>query len=79
MTRPLPNKGEPLTPQQDRVMAELAKGLQAKEIAWDMKLSRRTVETHIQCAKAKLGARNIVQAAVIYTLASKDLKPTCGT
>lgn len=62
----------PLTPRQTEVMREICKGKIGKEIGRDMGVSTRTVETHIQLAKRALGARNIVQAAVLFS----KLEPT---
>lgn len=62
-----PSTCHPLTPRQAEVMREICKGKIGKEIGRDMGLSTRTVETHIQLAKRALGARNIVQAAVLFS------------
>ncbi len=60
-------KAAGLTPRQTEVMREICRGKIGKEIAGEMGVSTRTVETHIQLAKRALGARNIVQAAVIFS------------
>lgn len=58
---------KPLSPRQTEVMREVCRGKIGKEIANEMGVSRRTVESHIQLAKRALGARNIVQAAVMFS------------
>lgn len=57
-----------LSPRQVQIMRALCRGLGAKEIAGELGIGTRTVEAHIQVAKTRLGARNIVKAAVKFTL-----------
>lgn len=57
-----------LSPRQVQIMRALCRGLGAKEIADELGIGTRTIEAHIQVAKTRLGARNIVQAAVKFTL-----------
>lgn len=64
----------PLTPRQTEVMREICQGKIGKEIANEMGVSTRTVETHIQLAKRALGARNIVQAAVMFSKHNDKLR-----
>lgn len=54
-----------LTKRQREVLRGLCSGLVGKEIAREMKLSVRTVETHIQELKRNIGARNIAHATFI--------------
>lgn len=57
-----------LSPRQVQIMRALCRGLGAKEIADELGIGTRTIEAHIQVAKLRLGARNIVQAAVKFSL-----------
>lgn len=56
---------KPLTPRQLQVLRGLCAGLVGKEIAAQMGLGVRTIESHIQGAKRSLGARNIAHATFI--------------
>lgn len=56
---------KPLTPRQLQVLRGLCAGLVGKEIASQMGLGVRTIESHIQEAKRNLGARNIAHATFI--------------
>lgn len=48
-------------------MRLVCRGMIVKEIADAKRMSARTVEKHLERAKLRLNARNIVQAAVIFT------------
>lgn len=65
MTLKLPEEGDPLTFRELQVIALVAQGLSAKEIAKHLGLSPRTVEIFRQNAVVKLGARNMTHAATI--------------
>ena len=55
-----------LSPRQVEIMRALCRGLCAKEIAGELGIGTRTIVAHIQEAKRRLLARNIVQAAVTF-------------
>lgn len=57
-----------LSPRQVQIMRRLCAGLIAKEIAGELGISARTIESHIVEAKRRLKARNIVQAAVTFSM-----------
>lgn len=57
-----------LSPRQVEVMQLVCRGLVAKEIAIAKGISALTVKNHMRDAKRKLAARNMVQAAVLFTL-----------
>lgn len=56
-----------LSPRQVQIMRQLCAGLVAKEIAEADGVSIHTIKSHIIRIKARLKARNIVQAAHIFT------------
>lgn len=56
-----------LSPRQVQIMRMLCRGLMAKEIACDLGISFHTVKQHIRLVKIRLCARNVVQAAVIFS------------
>ena len=58
--------GEPVTGREKDVLDLVRAGLTNAEIAARLGLSRRTVETHLAAAGARLGARSRVQAAARY-------------
>ncbi|MBE7712826.1 MAG: helix-turn-helix transcriptional regulator [Cyanobacteria bacterium SIG26] len=55
-----------LSPKKLQILTLLAKGFTDKEIALKLKISKRTVETHITSIVASLQARNRVNAVAIY-------------
>lgn len=55
-----PKLGDPLTPQESRVLAAIVEGHTDKETARVMNLSPRTVETYRNRIKVKIGARRAV-------------------
>lgn len=59
-----------LSPRQVEIMRRLCRGLAAKEIAGELGIGVCTIEGHIKIAKRRLGARNIVQAAVLFSQSS---------
>ena len=59
---PLP---DPLTPRELEVLAELAQGLQNKEIAVRLTISERTVKFHVSSILGKLNAGNRTEAVTI--------------
>lgn len=66
--RPQRQHGTPfnLPPQPAAVMSLLCDGHTVKEIAQQLELSIKTVETHIERALLRIGARNRMQAAVLF-------------
>lgn len=56
---------EPLTKQEVRVLAEVAKGLSNDEVATILGITRSTVRTHMRNVSAKLGACNRTQAVAL--------------
>jgi DNA-binding NarL/FixJ family response regulator len=51
-----------LSPRQRQVLAHLANGFRAKEIAFELGISYRVAKIHIEAAMRKLGARSSTQA-----------------
>lgn len=54
------------TPRELDVITLVAEGYVDKEIATHLRMSPRTVQTHIYSVINKLGARNRTNAAVLY-------------
>jgi DNA-binding CsgD family transcriptional regulator/ketosteroid isomerase-like protein len=63
-----------LTPREREVLALLAEGLNAEEVARSLVISPLTVRTHIRNAKEKLGARTMAHAIAIV-LRSNETAP----
>lgn len=64
-----------ITPREREVVAAVVAGSRPKEIARSLGISPRTVECHIEHARAKLGARN-VQELVRLALTKGVCRPT---
>lgn len=62
------NVDKKLSPMQKRVLDLLAEGLQPHQIATELDLAASTIATHIQRARASLGAKSTVAAAVKWAL-----------
>lgn len=62
------NKGSlmKLSPRKQEILTLIALGFTDKEIALRLKMSKRTVQTHIYSIIASLNARNRVNAVVLY-------------
>lgn len=58
---------EPLTPRQKQVLTLLARGLTAKQVAAQLELSTKTVETHRAMLMERLGVRNLA-GLVLYAV-----------
>lgn len=63
----LTSAGEPLSPQEQRVLALVAKGKTNKEIAVSLQLSSKTVKNYLSNIFQKLRVHRRSQAAVIYS------------
>src|ERR1700681_2145882 len=55
----------PLTPREREVLARVARGKSASEIAEILHIAKRTVDEHVQTAVRKLGAQNRTHAVAI--------------
>ncbi len=64
--------GDPLTVTERRVLAMLAEGLTAKEIAYALRCSHQTVRHHINDAKARIGAGTTIRAVVLADRARRQ-------
>ena len=60
-----------LTPREKDVIALVAEGYADKEIAIQLKISPRTVQTHISKLLLKMNARNRCNAVLIYMMSNK--------
>ena len=61
-----PPPGHPLSPREAEVMACISLGLPNADIAARLRVSRKTVKNHVNHIFAKLGARNRVEAVLIW-------------
>lgn len=59
-------KGDRLTDCEERVCKLLVEGCNAEQVAARMGVSPWTVRSHIFNARAKLGARSLLQLAVLF-------------
>jgi DNA-binding NarL/FixJ family response regulator len=64
---------DPLTPRQKQVLTLLARGLTAKQVAAELQLSTKTVETHRAMLMERLGLRNL-PALVLYAVRNGLIK-----
>ncbi len=60
-----PQPGEPLTPRQAEVLEGIAHGLAAKQLARELGIDFRTIESHAEKILIKLGANNSAHAVAI--------------
>ena len=65
---------DPLTPRQKQVLTLLARGLTAKQVAGQLGLSTKTVETHRSMLMERLGLRNL-PALVLYAVRQGLIRP----
>lgn len=73
MTMPkVPATGTPLTPRERQVLALLAQGLEASDVADRMTVTLDTVKCHSLRARRRLGARNTTHA-VALAIATRQL------
>lgn len=71
-------KDESLTAQQRRCLDLVGEGLTTKEIAFQLGLSQRTIDEHIEKAVAKLRAPNRHRAAAILRRQADDAHSSTG-
>ncbi|MGV3569939.1 MAG: response regulator transcription factor [Ramlibacter sp.] len=64
---------DPLTPRQKQVLTLLARGLNAKQVAAQLDLGTKTVETHRALLMERLGLRNL-PALVLYAVRNGLIK-----
>ncbi len=62
-----------LSPKELKVLTLVAEGFSDKEIGVKLKISERTVQTHLTRIMLKLQAKNRVNAAVIFFIKNPDL------
>ncbi len=62
-----------LSPKELRVLTLVAKGYSDKEIGVKLKISERTVQTHMMRIILKLDAKNRVNAAVLFFINNPKL------
>ncbi len=63
-TEPEPAPASPLSPREEEVLREIARGASNKEIARELSIAETTVKIHVQHILRKLGLSSRVQAAV---------------
>jgi DNA-binding NarL/FixJ family response regulator len=66
MSLPAEYEVVPLSPAEYHVMTLVIQGLKYKEVARKLGRSPKTIEVHMIEIRAKLGARNVAHAAVIF-------------
>ncbi len=62
-----------LSPKEVRVLTLVARGYSDKEIGVKLRISERTVQTHMMRIQLKLDARNRVNAAVLFFIKNPEL------
>ncbi len=62
-----------LSPKELKVLTFVAEGYSDKEIGVKLKISERTVQTHLTRIMIKLQAKNRVNAAVVFFIKNPDL------
>ena len=60
----MPDGAAPLSPREEEVLREIARGASNKEIARTLDIAETTVKIHVQHILRKLGLSSRVQAAV---------------
>ena len=63
------------TPRERELMMLIARGLQNKNIAYELKISENTVRAHIGNIMRKYRLHNRTQIAIIYALKAAPLSP----
>ena len=64
---------DPLTPRQREILTLVGRGMSTKQIALEVGIAERTVDTHIKRARAALGAPT--RAAAVATLRDQAVTP----
>ena len=62
-----------LSPKEVKVLTLVARGYSDKEIGVKLRISERTVQTHMMRIQLKLDARNRVNAAVLFFIKNPEL------
>lgn len=57
-----------LSPKEMMIFNLIASGYTGKEVAREISASPRTVKTHLESIKLKLGAKNVTHAVALYLL-----------
>lgn len=65
---PVHRAGLSLTPRQAEILSAYARGERTGEIKIRLGIASKTLEGHIENAKARLGARTVRQAVAMYAL-----------
>ena len=65
-----------LSPKELKVLTLVAEGMSDKEIGVELKISERTVQTHLTRILLKLQAKNRVNAAIVFFMKNPDLYKT---
>ena len=63
-----------LSPTKHKILTIVAQGYTDKEIAYKLRISIRTVQTHLSVIIAKLNARNRTNAVVLYLYSNPNWK-----
>ena len=63
------------TPRERELMMLIARGLQNKNIAYELKISENTVRAHIGNIMRKYRLHNRTQIAIVYALKAAPLSP----
>ncbi len=63
-----------LSPTKHKILTLVAQGYTDKEIAYKLRISIRTVQTHLSVIIAKLNARNRTNAVVLYLYSNPNWK-----
>lgn len=67
------DRARPLTSREEQVLSLVALGATNAEAASQLCVSRRTVESQVESARRKLGARNRAQAAALFTASASRI------
>lgn len=63
-----------LSPTKHKILTLVAQGYTDKEIAYKLRISIRTVQTHLSTIIARLNARNRTNAVVLYLYSNPNWK-----
>lgn len=70
MTSMFPNLGDPLSPREREVARLIVEGKQTKQIARELGISPKTIETHRASIRTKLGAQTV--ADIVRIMMSQE-------